>query len=334
MALQCKTYCSSGALRAISMAKELLQGSNGCWRKEKIADEDRLNSCILQEQFKVSNDQVHTLATQFSKSDQKTFAVYTERTAFQRPLTGGVVYALKVLHADRERFEKQSGWTKKKMATEDQSLGRHDPSPVQDEYAPVVFSQRTVSHVVSLDMMSGKVSPNLEDCQIYVHVIRDAALKERIAATQGKEVSSSRLIQVLYVEKYLAAYFDISSLVKKLLHQLASKKTIVVNEYDKTNASAPINMYDPLIKETGLWHLSNLDFGDLFRKHEMHCRFNQKPPLPWSAITTSVVVFVFFVFFGHIFDRIAKVKDDCSERGEQKVLAEAADVAKSQWSIY
>lgn len=102
MALQCKTYCSSGALRAISMAKELLQGSNGCWRwkrillllwvlsgvflsiyvfddleegylstrKEKIADEDRLNSCILQEQFKVSNDQVHTLATQFSKSDQ------------------------------------------------------------------------------------------------------------------------------------------------------------------------------------------------------------------------------------------------------------------------
>ncbi|XXG81877.1 hypothetical protein AAC387_Pa09g2421 [Persea americana] len=328
------------------MAKELLQGSNGCWRKEKIADEDRLNSCILQEQFKVSNDQVHTLATQFSKSDQKTFAVYTERTAFQRPLTGGVVYALKVLHADRERFEKQSGWTKKKMATEDQSLGRHDPSPVQDEYAPVVFSQRTVSHVVSLDMMSGK-----EGCEnilrerasgkgvltqpfklikskrlgviltfaVYnMELPADAALKERIAATQG----------------YLAAYFDISSLVKKLLHQLASKKTIVVNVYDMTNASAPINMYGPLIKETGLWHLSNLDFGDLLRKHEMHCRFNQKPPLPWSAITTSVVVLVFFVFFGHIFDRIAKVKDDCSEIGEQKVIAEAADVAKSQWSIY
>lgn len=102
MALQFKTSCSSGALRAISMAKELLQGSSGCWRwtrillllwvlsgvflsiyvfddlkeaylstrKEKIADEDKLNSCILQEQFKVSNDQVHTLATQFSKSDQ------------------------------------------------------------------------------------------------------------------------------------------------------------------------------------------------------------------------------------------------------------------------
>ncbi|XXG81879.1 hypothetical protein AAC387_Pa09g2421 [Persea americana] len=120
---------------------------------------------MLQDEFNVSKNHLHALAILVSafhhgknpsSIDQKTFAVYTERTAFQRPLTGGVVYALKVLHADRERFEKQSGWTKKKMATEDQSLGRHDPSPVQDEYAPVVFSQRTVSHVVSLDMMSGK----------------------------------------------------------------------------------------------------------------------------------------------------------------------------------
>ncbi|KAF9593480.1 hypothetical protein IFM89_023297 [Coptis chinensis] len=31
-----------------------------------------------------------------------------------------------------------------------------DPSPVKDEYAPVIFSQETVSHIVSIDMMSGK----------------------------------------------------------------------------------------------------------------------------------------------------------------------------------
>lgn len=108
---------------------------------------------------------------------QKTFAEYTERTAFERPLTSGVAYALTVLHADRERFEKQHGWTIKKMETEDQSLvqddyipERLDPSPVQDEYAPVVFSQETVSHIVSIDMMSGKVSLYLEACQIHAFV--------------------------------------------------------------------------------------------------------------------------------------------------------------------
>jgi len=28
---------------------------------------------------------------------------------------------------------------------------------IKDEYAPVIFSQETVSHIVSIDMMSGKV---------------------------------------------------------------------------------------------------------------------------------------------------------------------------------
>lgn len=94
---------------------------------------------------------------------QKTFGEYTERTAFERPLTSGVAYALKVLHSEREQFEKQHGWKIKKMETEDQTLVQDctpenlDPAPVQDEYAPVIFSQETVSHIVSIDMMSGKV---------------------------------------------------------------------------------------------------------------------------------------------------------------------------------
>lgn len=33
-----------------------------------------------------------------------------------------------------------------------------EPSPIQEEYAPVIFAQDTISHVVSLDMLSGKVS--------------------------------------------------------------------------------------------------------------------------------------------------------------------------------
>lgn len=96
---------------------------------------------------------------------QKTFGEYTERTAFERPLTSGVAYALKVLHSDREHFEKQHGWTIKKMETENETLVQDcipenlDPAPIQDEYAPVIFAQETVSHIVSIDMMSGKVWP-------------------------------------------------------------------------------------------------------------------------------------------------------------------------------
>ena len=66
--------------------------------------------------------------------------------------------------------------------------------------------------------------------------------------------------------------YDVPSLVEKLLHQLASKQTIVVNVYDTTNSSAPINMYGTDVTDTGLLHISNLDFRDPARKHEMHCR--------------------------------------------------------------
>ena len=50
------------------------------------------------------------------------------------------------------------------METEDQTLVQDcnpenlEPAPIQDEYAPVIFSQETVAHIVSIDMMSGKVS--------------------------------------------------------------------------------------------------------------------------------------------------------------------------------
>lgn len=71
--------------------------------------------------------------------------------------------------------------------------------------------------------------------------------------------------------------YDVPSLVEKLLHQLASKQTIVVNVYDTTNIYAPINMYGPNATDMGLLHISNLDFGDPFRKHEMHC---------WLAVMT------------------------------------------------
>ena len=80
---------------------------------------------------------------------QNTFADYTARTSFERPLLSGVAYAQRVVHGDRESFERQQGWIIKTM--------KHEPSPVQDEYAPVVYSQETVSYIEGLDMMSGEV---------------------------------------------------------------------------------------------------------------------------------------------------------------------------------
>lgn len=88
---------------------------------------------------------------------QETFAEYTARTAFERPLLSGVAYAQRVLDSDRENFERQHGWTIKTMERE--------PSPVRDEYAPVIFSQETVSYIESLDMMSGEVTVGY----VYLH---------------------------------------------------------------------------------------------------------------------------------------------------------------------
>ncbi len=81
---------------------------------------------------------------------QETFSEYTGRTAFERPLLAGVAYAQRVVHADRETFERQHGWTIKTMERE--------ASPIRDEYAPVIFSQQTLSYLQSIDMMSGGVN--------------------------------------------------------------------------------------------------------------------------------------------------------------------------------
>lgn len=331
-------------------------------RKETLASMCDERARMLQDQFNVSMNHVHALAILVSTFhhrkhpsavDQKTFGEYTERTAFERPLTSGVAYALKVLHSEREQFEKQHGWKIKKMETEDQTLVQDctpenlDPAPVQDEYAPVIFSQETVSHIVSIDMMSGK-----EDRE---NILRARASGKGVLTPPFKLLKSNHLGVVLTFAVYntdlpqdatpeqrieatlgyLGASYDVPSLVEKLLHQLASKQTIVVNVYDTTNASAPINMYGPDVTDTGLLRVSNLDFGDPSRKHEMHCRFKQKPPVPWTAINASIGVVVITLLVGHIFhaaiNRIAQVENDYHEMMELKARAEAADVAKSQF---
>ncbi|CAK9144321.1 unnamed protein product [Ilex paraguariensis] len=333
-------------------------------RKETLASMCDERARMLQDQFNVSMNHVQAMSILIStfhhgKSpsaiDQMTFARYTERTAFERPLTSGVAYAVRVLHSEREQFEKQQGWTIRRMDTLEQTPVHKDeynaealePSPVQEEYAPVIFAQDTIAHVVSLDMLSGK-----EDRE---NVLRARASGKGVLTAPFRLIKSNRLGVILTfavyktdlpsnatpderiqaTDGYLGGVFDIESLVEKLLQQLASKQTILVNVYDTTNVSHPISMYGSDVSDMGLQRVSALNFGDPFRKHEMRCRFKQKTPWPWLAITTSIGILVIVFLVGHIIhatvNRIARVEDECNVMKELKKRAEVADVAKSQF---
>ncbi|XP_010552447.1 PREDICTED: histidine kinase 3-like [Tarenaya hassleriana] len=333
-------------------------------RKETLASMCDERARMLQDQFNVSLNHVQAMSILISTFhhgknpsaiDQRTFSEYTDRTAFERPLTSGVAYAVRVLHSEREQFEMQQGWRIRRMDTLEQNPVHKDdynpealePSPLQDEYAPVIFAQDTISHVVSLDMLSGKEDrenvlraresgkgvltapfPLLKTNRLGVILTfavykRDlppnATPDERIEATNG----------------YLGGVFDIESLVEKLLQQLASKQDILVNVYDTSNSSHPISMYGSNVAEDGLEHVSLLNFGDPFRKHEMRCRFKQKPPWPWLSIGTSIGILVIAMLVAHIFhatiSRIHKVEEDFHKMEQLKKKAEAADIAKSQF---
>ncbi|GAA0163702.1 histidine kinase receptor of two-component system [Lithospermum erythrorhizon] len=333
-------------------------------RREKLASMCDERARMLQDQFYVSMNHIQSMSILISTFhhgmtpsaiDQMTFARYTERTAFERPLTIGVAYAVRVLHADREQFEKQQGWSIKSMDTLEQIEVRKgqynpeavDPSPIQEEYAPVIFAQDTVAHVISLDMLSGK-----EDRE---NVLCSRASGKGVLTAPFRLLKSNRLGVILTfavykrvlpsnatsterieaVNGYLGGIFDIESLVEKLLQQLASKQTILVNVYDTTNVSNPISMYGSNVTDDRLLHVSALNFGDPHRRHEMNCRFKQKPPWPWLGIWTSFGILVIALLVGEMFHatikRIEKVEDDYHEMMELKRRAEAADVAKSQF---
>ncbi|KAK1415858.1 hypothetical protein QVD17_31646 [Tagetes erecta] len=328
-------------------------------RKETLANMCDERARMLQDQFNVSMNHVQAMsilistfhhAKNPSAIDQETFAKYTERTAFERPLTSGVAYAVRVLHSEREQFEKQQGWTIKKMTSVNKDKYNPEelePSPIQPEYAPVIFAQDTVAHVISLDMLTGK-----EDRE---NVLRARELGKGVLTAPLALIKSNRLGVILTfavykrdlpsnatpeerieaTDGYLGGVFDIESLVEKLLQQLASKQTIYVNVFDTTNISNPISMYGIDALDTGLEHVSPLNFGDPSRKHEMRCRFKQKQPWQILAISTFSGILVITLLVGYIFyatgNRIAQVEDDYQEMSELKKRAEAADVAKSEF---
>ncbi|KAK4763950.1 hypothetical protein SAY87_013388 [Trapa incisa] len=335
-------------------------------RKDTLVSMCEERARMLQDQFNVSMNHVQAISILISTFhhgkdpsvvDQRTFTRYAERTAFERPLTSGVAYAVRVLHSEREQFEKQQGWTIKRMDTIKQNPVRKDdyepetlePSLVQEEYAPVIFAQDTVSHVISLDLLSGK-----EDRE---NILRARVSGKGVLTAPFRLLKTNRLgvILTFAVYKmdlpsnatpkerikatagYIGGIFHIQSLVEKLLQQLASKQTIAVTVLDITNQSSPISMYDSnsSTSDDGLEYISMLNFGDPFRRHEMRCRFQENAPWPLLEIATSTGVLVIALLLGDIFyatvNRIAKVEDDCRKMMELKKRAEAADVAKSQF---
>ncbi|XP_027099472.1 histidine kinase 4 [Coffea arabica] len=319
-------------------------------RKEILVSMCDQRARMLQDQFSVSVNHVHALAILISTFhylknpsaiDQNTFAEYADRTGFERPLFNGVAYAQKVVNSGREEFERQHGWIIRTM--------KGEPSPIRDEYAPVIFSQDTVSYIGSLDMMSGE-----EDRE---NILRARNTGKAVLTSPFRLLGSHHLGVVLTIPVYrtelspnptkeeriqatagyLGGAFDVESLVENLLSQLAGHQAIVVNVYDVTNSSDPLIMYGNQyeVGDMAPEHVSRLDFGDPYRKHEMMCRYLQKAPTPWSALTTAMLAFVVGFLVGYIIYsaaiHIVKVEDDFHQMQELKVRAEAADVAKSQF---
>ncbi|KAH0694942.1 hypothetical protein KY285_022039 [Solanum tuberosum] len=319
-------------------------------RKEGLVSMCDQRARMLQDQFSVSVNHVHALAIlvstfHYEKNpsaiDQNTFAEYTARTAFERPLLSGVAYAERVLNSEREEFEREHGWTIKTM--------ERKPSPIRDEYSPVIFSQETVSYIESLDMMSGE-----EDRE---NILRARASGKAVLTSPFRLLGSHHLGVVLTFPVYrsklpenpteherveatagfLGGAFDVESLVECLLGQLAANHPIIVNVYDVTNSSDPLIMYGHQNPngDASLKHVSKLDFGDPFRKHEMICRYLYEDPISWGAVTTAVFIFTIFLLIGYTgyksASHINKVEDDFHKMQELMVQAEAADVAKSQF---
>ncbi|XP_061374552.1 histidine kinase 4-like [Gastrolobium bilobum] len=319
-------------------------------RKEVLGSLCDQRARMLQDQFSVSVNHVHALAILVSTFhyyrnpsaiDQETFAEYTARTAFERPLLSGVAYAQRVVNSEREIFEKQHGWVIKTMERE--------PSLVRDEYAPVIFAQETLSHLESLDMMSGE-----EDRE---NILRARATGKAVLTSPFRLLGSHHLGVVLTfpvyksmlppkptteelikaTAGYVGGSFDVESLVENLLGQLAGNQAILVNVYDVTNSTNPLIMYGNQYEEgdMSLVHESKLDFGDPYRKHKMICRYHQKAPTNWIALTTAFLFFVILLLVGYILygagNHIVKVEDDFHKMEVLKVQAEAADVAKSQF---
>ncbi|KAL6599289.1 hypothetical protein ACP70R_045783 [Stipagrostis hirtigluma subsp. patula] len=321
-------------------------------RREALASMCDERARLLQDQFNVSLNHLQALAItvstfQHSKIDQlqMAFARYAERTAFERPVTSGVAYALPVTQAERQQLGRHKGWSIQ-IYSMNQSLEVGDAEVCEpaEELAVIFFPQDAIKHDV--DMLLELVCENIVRARGSGKPVLTAPFKLlktcRLGVTLRYTVYKSELPTNAMLQGhiqgaaigYLGGIFDIEALVDKLLHQLAGKQSVMVNVYDTTNKS-PVSMYGSNDTGSGMRHISTLDFGDPSRKHEMHCRFMQRTPWPWLAIISSFGTLVIALLIGHTcqatLKRVAKVEDDFQEKMEVKKHEEVADVAKSQF---
>ncbi|KAG0586800.1 hypothetical protein KC19_2G118400 [Ceratodon purpureus] len=327
------------------MKKEMLHKKN-----ENLANMCEGRARMLEDQFKASMNHVRALTAllttfhlgkQPSAINQETFATYTERTAFERPLMSGVAYAERVLHGNRALFESTHGWHIKEMFSKKRQQD-------MDEYAPTTMSQKTVFYLTSLDMMSGQEDREniiraresgkgaltnpfrlLESKHLgivftfavySIDLPEDATKEDRIKATAG----------------YLGGAFDVETLVENLLRQMAGSQIIAVNVYDITNVTMPLVMYGHTnVEKSENTYVSELDFGDPDRKHEMRCRLKEDQVPPWTAFTTGIGTFIIAFLVGQMINasmnRIDKVEENCRIFQELKMRADDAVIAKSQF---
>ncbi|XP_073390792.1 probable histidine kinase 6 [Physcomitrium patens] len=319
-------------------------------RRENLANMCEGRARMLEDQFKASMNHVRALTAllttfhlgkQPSAINQETFATYAARTAFERPLMSGVAYAERVLHANRAMFELTHGWTIKEMFSKERQQDF-------DEYAPTTMSQETVFYLTSLDMMSGQ-----EDRENIIRARESGkgALTNPFRLLESKHLGvvftfavystdlpfdATKEDRIKATAGYLGGAFDVETLVENLLRQMAGSQIIAVNVYDITNDTMPLVMYGHTnVERSDNTYVSLLDFGDPLRNHEMRCRFKEDALPPWTAISTSIGIFVIAFLVGHMLhasrNRIDKVEENCRIFQELKMRADDAVIAKSQF---
>ncbi|KAI3707889.1 hypothetical protein L2E82_36804 [Cichorium intybus] len=136
-------------------------------RKEILANMCDERARMLQDQFNVSMNHVQAMSILIS-----TFHHGKKPSAI-----------------DQETFAKMEHKKDDPVNKDDYNPEELEPSPIEEEYAPVIFAQDTVAHVISLDMMSGE-----EDRE---NVLRARALGKGVLIAPFHLIKSDRLGVIL-----------------------------------------------------------------------------------------------------------------------------------------
>ncbi|KAK4741996.1 hypothetical protein SAY87_025584 [Trapa incisa] len=273
---------------------------------------------MVQDQFIFSVNHIHVLGillTRFyyskNSSDtqqmQEFFSNYMTSTAVLHPHLNKVVYAERVVNAERKKFEKDHGWEIKNVQGE--------PAKAHNEYAPVIFYTEPVGHMVSLDIMSGEedreaifkarntgsltISPPFRLLRsngfsfVLIFPVFKSELPPNTTMDQRKRATAG----------YIGGLFNFARFTDSALSHLDGNQTILFSVYDVTNVSKLLLMYggDQYDGSNGsMRHESELKLGDPTRKHKMICKYGRKTPICGIAIIIASSFFVVGLLLGCI----------------------------------